>query len=141
MTDRKVQHFEIGTMVTVVCAVSTPPYDQFALCSAGHLPPVLATPGQPSELLSLPVGAPLGALPDVDRTAAVVDLPTDGLLLLYTDGLVERRGQPIDDGLERLRAAVVTQMPEIACRNVMHQLVGTTPTTDDIALLAVQRTG
>ena len=45
-TDRKVQHFEVGTMITVVCAVSSPPYDHIDISSAGHLPPVLAVPGQ-----------------------------------------------------------------------------------------------
>ena len=140
MTDRKVQHFEIGTMVTVICAVSSPPYEQFQICSAGHLPPVLAAPHAKSQLLSLPTGPPLGALPDVERRAATIDLPPGGLLLLYTDGLVERRGEPIDDGLERLRAAVPAGSPDTACRVIMQHLVGATSTTDDIALLALQRT-
>ena len=139
LTDRKIQHFEIGTMVTVVCAVSTPPYEQFQVCSAGHLPPVLAAPDRDTQLLSLPTGPPLGALASVNRTATTVDLPPGGILVLYTDGLVERRGEGIDDGLERLRAAVVADSPDSACRVIMHQLVGTSATTDDIALLAVQR--
>jgi serine phosphatase RsbU (regulator of sigma subunit) len=139
LTDRKVQHFEIGTMVTVLCAVSTPPYVQFELCCAGHLPPVLATPGGESRLVELPSGPPLGALPDVDRTAASLDLPAGGGLLLYTDGLVERRDEVIDAGLERLRAAVPAESPDAVCRIVMHQLVGARTTTDDIALLAVRR--
>jgi phosphoserine phosphatase RsbU/P len=86
LTDRKVQHFEIGTMVTVACATSAPPYDQFQLCSAGHLPPVLAEQGVPARLVNLPLGPPLGALPGVDREAAVLDLPPGGVLVLYTDG-------------------------------------------------------
>jgi sigma-B regulation protein RsbU (phosphoserine phosphatase) len=139
MTDRKVQHFEIDTMVSVICATSTPPYEQFRLCSAGHLPPVLAAPDVESTLLDLPVGPPLGALRDVARTSALVDLPPGGVLLLYTDGLIERRDEPIDGGLERLRIAVAADSPDTVCRTVMHQLVGTTSTTDDIALLAAQR--
>jgi serine phosphatase RsbU (regulator of sigma subunit) len=139
LTDRKVQHFEIGTMVTVICAVATPPYEQFQVCSAGHLPPVLAAPEVESQLVSLPVGPPLGALAGVERTATIVALPPGGVLLLYTDGLVERRGESIDEGLERLRAAVPTESADTVCRVIMHQLLAATSTTDDIALLAAQR--
>ena len=63
LTDRKVQHFEIGTMVTALCATSKPPYSEFTLCSAGHPAPVLGLPGQGSELVEIPVGPPLGAAP------------------------------------------------------------------------------
>jgi sigma-B regulation protein RsbU (phosphoserine phosphatase) len=139
LTDRKVQHFEIGTMVTVVCAVSTPPYEQFRICSAGHLPPVLAAPATETQLVELPTGPPLGTSPDVKRSAATVKMPSGGVLLLYSDGLVERRTEIIDEGLQRLRAATSAGLPDIVCRDVMHQLVGDTRTTDDIALLAAQR--
>jgi sigma-B regulation protein RsbU (phosphoserine phosphatase) len=139
LTDRKVQHFEIGTMVTIICAVSMPPYERFQVCSAGHLPPVLAAPQMAAQLVSLPTGPPLGVMHDVKRAAANVALPPGGVLVLYTDGLVERRGESIDDGLERLRVAVPVESPDTACRIIMHQLVGTSSTTDDIALLAVQR--
>jgi phosphoserine phosphatase RsbU/P len=45
LTDRKVLHFEMGTMVTVICAISAPPYKEFRVASGGHGPPVLAPPG------------------------------------------------------------------------------------------------
>ena len=48
LTDRKVQHFEIGAMVTVVCAVSAPPYEQLQVCSAGHLPAGPSDPATPA---------------------------------------------------------------------------------------------
>jgi serine phosphatase RsbU (regulator of sigma subunit) len=139
LTDRKVQHFEIGTMVTLVCATSAPPYEDFQICSAGHPPPVLAVAGQEPRLLELATGPPLGVMPGVNRIATPVELPPGGVLLVYTDGLVERRDESITDGLERLRAAVPAGDPETVCRTVMHDLVGGRSTTDDIALLAVQR--
>ena len=139
LTDRKVQHFEIGTMVTVVCAVTSPPYEQVVVCSAGHLPPILAAPDKEAHLLRLPVGPPLGTLRNTHRTAASFALAPGGVLLLYTDGLIERRDEPIDDGLERLRTATSAQLPHAVCRDVMHRLVGSTIMTDDIALLAAQR--
>ncbi len=140
LTDRKVQHFEIGTMVTVICAVAAPPYDRMSICSAGHLPAILAAPGAESRFIEAPAGPPLGAVRDVRRAAVSAELPAGGVLLLYTDGLAERRDQPIDDGLEHLRIVATAQPPDLVCRDVMHELVGNTPMTDDIALLAVQRT-
>ncbi len=139
LTDRKVQHFEFGTIVTVVCATSAAPYRDWRICSAGHPPPVLAAPGAAAELTDLPTGPPLGALAQVRRSYASVMLPPAASLLLYTDGLVERREESIDRGLELLRAAVTADAPSIVCRNVMHRLVGNTVTTDDIAVLAAQR--
>jgi serine phosphatase RsbU (regulator of sigma subunit) len=139
LTDRKVQHFEIGTMVTVVCATSKPPYDEFTVCSAGHLPPVVAAPGTQAELLDLRLGPPLGVVPGVERASTTVTLPAGGVLLLYTDGLVERREEPLERGLARLCEAVTSTSPEILCRTVMHELVGTETIPDDIALLAIRK--
>jgi sigma-B regulation protein RsbU (phosphoserine phosphatase) len=139
LTDRKLQHFEIGTMVTVVGATSSPPYDRFTICSAGHLPPVLAVPGKQSELLDLPVGPPLGVAAPMKRASTSVTLPAGAVLLLYTDGLVERRGEAIEQGLGRLCAAVRPAHPETVCRTVMRSLINDA-VADDIALLAIGRT-
>jgi phosphoserine phosphatase RsbU/P len=138
-TDRKVQHFEIGTLITVVCVVSAPPYDRFDICSAGHPPPLLAVPGQAAEFVDIPHAPPLGALPDVARTAKSIDVPNGATLLLYTDGLVEDPNQLIDDGLRKLRSAVRTDDPAILCHTVMHHFIGNRPPTDDITVLAMRR--
>ncbi|MDP9093340.1 MAG: SpoIIE family protein phosphatase [Actinomycetota bacterium] len=139
LTDRKVQHFEIGTMVTVVCATAKPPYDTFEISLAGHLPPVLASRDQPTRLVDVEVQPPLGVAPGLRRTSTSVDFPPGAVLLLYTDGLVERRGQDIASRLQVLRAAVSPNAAEIVCRDVMHELVGNCEVADDIALLAVRR--
>ena len=138
-TDRKVRHFEIGTMITVVCLASAPPYDRFDICSAGHPPPVLAVPGRDAEFVDIRPGPPLGALPDVARTATSIDVPDGATLLLYTDGLIEDPSQPIDDGLRKLRSAVRADDPAIVCQTVMRHLIGNRPPTDDIAVLAMRR--
>jgi sigma-B regulation protein RsbU (phosphoserine phosphatase) len=141
-TDRKAHHFEVGAIITIVCATSAPPYDRFQVCLAGHPPPVLAVPGHEARFVDMQPGPPLGAMPDVTRTSATVDLPPGAVLLLYTDGLIEHRNEPIDQGLQRLRSAVTTAgNPEAVCQAVMRQLVGERVTTDDIAVLAVGRTG
>ena len=69
LTDRKVLHFEMGTMVTLVCATAQPPYDRVRICSAGHPPPALAAPGEQGRLIDLVVGPPLGVLPRARRAA------------------------------------------------------------------------
>jgi phosphoserine phosphatase RsbU/P len=139
LTDRKVQHFEIDTMVTAICATSKPPYNEFTVCSAGHLPPVLAVPGRESELVDVPVGPPLGAVEGIKRASTTVTLPAGGVLVLYTDGLVERRDENLDQGLRRLCDAVAPGHADTVCRSVMHSLV-TDTVADDIALLAIRRT-
>jgi serine phosphatase RsbU (regulator of sigma subunit) len=58
---------------------------------------------------------------------------------VYTDGLVERPGEPLDDGLDRLCQAVTAQPPQAACHAVMSALVGRGPARDDIALLMIRR--
>ena len=138
MTNRKLLHFEIDTMVTTLCAVATPPFEQFTLVSAAHPPPVLARPGR-TDLVPVVPGPPLGAIEHARYTATQVELPPHSTMLLYTDGLIERRGEAIDAGLSRLQAAVANDPPEDVCRDVMLRLVGSTSTTDDVALLAVGR--
>ena len=59
-------------------------------------------------------------------------------MCFYTDGLIERPGETIDDGLERLRRAVTAESPEAACAAVMRALVGSEPARDDIALLMIR---
>jgi serine phosphatase RsbU (regulator of sigma subunit) len=139
LTDRKLQHFEEGATATVVSAVFPPSLDSFRLASAGHPPPVLATPGQPARLLSGTPAPLLGAVPGLQPDFHELDFPRFGVLVLYTDGLIERRGQDLTLGLERLRRAVRAEEPELVCRQVMARLVGAWAGEDDIALLAIQR--
>jgi sigma-B regulation protein RsbU (phosphoserine phosphatase) len=68
-----------------------------------------------------------------------VKVPLGALLCFYTDGLVERREFPIDEGLARLCQAVTAEPPDAACASVMGALVGAEPAPDDIALLVFRR--
>ncbi|MEU6328230.1 SpoIIE family protein phosphatase [Streptomyces sp. NPDC047049] len=75
-----------------------------ALCRiavAGHLPPIVVRPDRPPELLDLPTGAPLG-VGGVPFEQTTVPLRDGDLLVLYTDGLIETRAQPIDTRLDTL---------------------------------------
>jgi serine phosphatase RsbU (regulator of sigma subunit) len=137
--DRKMQHFEPDALATVLYAVFEPALDQVHISLAGHLPPVIAHPGKPAELARIAGGIMIGAAPPASRPVTTLPFPPGAVLCFYTDGLIERPGQLIDDGLERLRRAVVAQSPEAVCAAVMGDLVGSEPARDDIALLAIRR--
>ena len=137
--DRKMQHFEPDAMATVLYAVIEPRLDSMRLCLAGHFAPVIAYPGRPAELASVATGLIIGVADPAQRPVSTVQIPPGTLLCFYTDGLVERRGEVIDDGLARLCQAVAAQPAEAACAAVMHALVGSGPVRDDIALLMVRR--
>jgi serine phosphatase RsbU (regulator of sigma subunit) len=139
LADRHLQQFQPGTMITALCAVSSPPYDTFRISSAGHPPPVLAVPGSGSRFVELKTDLPLNARRDVRRVSATFTLPPGGLLLCYTDGLVERRDELLDARLEQLLAIVAPEDPETVCQRVMGRMVGMAGPIDDIAVLALRR--
>jgi phosphoserine phosphatase RsbU/P len=137
-SDRKFQMFDPEHMATVLCARMRPPYDRVEIASAGHPPPVLASPSGPATLVDIPALPPVGAM-NGEPASTVVDLPQGGLLLLYTDGLIERRGESIDEGLGRLTSVVTADEPDGVCRRVMASLIGMQTPLDDIAVLALRR--
>ncbi len=137
--DAKMQHFEPGAVATVAYAVFDPGLDRVHICSAGHYPPVIASPGQPTQLADIPAGLLIGAAPDAQRQVATLEIAPGTLVCFYTDGLIERRGHTIDHGLARLCQAVTAQPPDAACAAVMAALVGSEAAHDDIALLMFRR--
>jgi anti-sigma regulatory factor (Ser/Thr protein kinase)/putative methionine-R-sulfoxide reductase with GAF domain len=139
--DRKAQHFEPGMMATVLYGTLEPTFDRLYLSSAGHLAPVLARPGKPAEFAGLPIDPPIGAVREAQRRTTTIDLPPGTLTCFYTDGLVERRHTPLDDGLELLRATVVARPSGEVCAQVMAELIGEYVPEDDVALLAFRRHG
>jgi len=138
--DRKLRHFEPETMATVLCAMISPSRGHIRICSAGHLPPIIARPGQPAAEADITPNLLIGVPSQRRRQVSTLDFPPGAVLCLYTDGLVERRDQPLDEGIARLRAAVTAQDPETACVSVMAAMAGYTPHTDDVALLVLRRT-
>ena len=136
--DRKMQHFEPGALATVLYAVIDPALDRMQVSLAGHFAPVIARPGRPAEPADVPPGLMIGIAPGERRRTGTVQIPTSTLVCFYTDGLIERPGLPIDDGLTRLCRAVAAQPPEAACAAVMAALVGSEAPRDDITLLMVR---
>jgi len=129
--------------VTVVYGMLDPADGTITLASAGHPPPVLrrgARPGRPAtaELVDLPPGAPLG-LGGRWRTSTVRLEPGDSILM-FSDGVVERRGAPLAAGLDALvtaAAAATSGDPRNLCSLATSAIGG--PTDDDVAVLAVER--
>ncbi|HEX5028061.1 MAG TPA: SpoIIE family protein phosphatase [Gaiellaceae bacterium] len=110
------------------------------LSSAGHPPPLVAMPDGRVELLEGVRGLPLGTGVRTRYRQQTISLPAGSVVLLYTDGLVERRGKSIDDGLEALVQAVsaAPKDPDRLLEHILEHVVGTEERGDDIALLAAR---
>jgi len=140
LLDRKVSHFEAGSLATVLYAMISPDHKTIRISLAGHLRPILAPPDEPAILAEVPVDLPLGlGGRHHDRRYTDLPFPPGAVLVCYTDGLVERRTEVIDTGIERLRAAVAPGPAEHVCTTVMARLAEERP-GDDIAMLAIRRT-
>ena len=136
--DRVVQGIEGLHFTTCVVGRLDPVTRTLVLASAGHLPPLLLGPYGGAEFLELDPGLPLGVggAHFVERT---VQLEPGATVMLYTDGLVESADSPIDEGLERLRAAALApaQTAEEVCDRVLHLLDRHGDAPDDTAILAL----
>lgn len=95
---------EQGQLATILCMTIELHERRVSITSAGHLPPLLVHEGR-GEFLRSEVGLPIG----VDTASSYVStgftIPPGASLFGFTDGLVERHGENLDDGLERLRRA------------------------------------
>ena len=124
---------------TVFCAIIDPAAGTVTYSCAGHPPPILVTPRGESCLLDEVLSLPLAMLPaDWRRGQATAALPPGATLMLYTDGLVERRNQSLDKGID---AATVTMAerakdhPDRVADHVMSVMTPTAGYEDDVAVL------
>ncbi|HET6859819.1 MAG TPA: SpoIIE family protein phosphatase [Streptomyces sp.] len=128
-------------LATCVYAVYDPVTRRCTFANAGHLPPVLVEPGEEALLLDVPPGMPLGVGGEPFEEVEV-EVPEGALLALYTDGLVESRDHPLDEGLRAFRAALTDPVRplEDVCDHVLNTL-DTRHGEDDIALLMARIQG
>ncbi|MGW3622845.1 SpoIIE family protein phosphatase [Streptomyces sp. NPDC000880] len=128
-------------LATCVYAVYDPVTRRCTFANAGHLPPVLVEPGEEALLLDVPPGMPLGVGGEPFEEVEV-ELPEGALLALYTDGLVESRDHPLDEGLRAFRTALTDPVRplEDVCDHVLNTL-DTRHGEDDIALLMARIQG
>jgi PAS domain S-box-containing protein len=125
-------------LATLLVASYAPARRALRIASAGHPPPLLAPLGAPPAYVELPPGPPIGSFP-VDYEERLVEVPAGSTLVLYTDGLVEQRGEALDVGLEQLRQALVDLRlsPELVADHVLEALGRDQGGADDIALLVL----
>ena len=126
------------TIASAVCAIVDPASRGVALANAGHLPPVVVTSdgaelvgGRPDPLLGIPRGR---------RTLHKTAIPADSALVIYTDGLIERRGVPLNVSIRQL-VEVCEQLPPsgvIAQRVADQSMERFGVPTDDASVVAVR---
>lgn len=123
---------------TAFCAVLTHSTGELVYSSAGHPPAIVVHPDSTLQLLDSGQGLPLTIRPDQIRPEASVTLSPRSTLLLYTDGLVERRGDSIDDGMARAANLVdgcrSRELDELA-DELMSRLEPSGGYPDDVAVL------
>ncbi len=131
---------------TCIYAVYDPVARQLEVARAGHVPPLLVQPDGRAAFADVPAGPPLG-LGGMPFETVELPLPDGARILLYTDGLIERRDRDIDAGLDRLCEVVQhegDQSPDRLCDAVIGTLLaadaaGEPP--DDVALLVARARG
>jgi anti-sigma regulatory factor (Ser/Thr protein kinase) len=127
-------------MATIAYLVLDPSDGRIDYAVAGHPPPLVIGPGGESRFLRDSRGAPVG-VSSARRFDPADDVLLPGeTLLLYTDGLVERRGQSLDEGLDELvrRATDAAHAPDGLCERLVEDLEHL---ADDVAVLAIRRPG
>jgi PAS domain S-box-containing protein len=125
---------------TLVYLVFDPDSGTVRFANAGHPPPLVVGGTESATYLEGGLGPPLGAVGFPDHHLDVTHhLAVGSTLFLYTDGLVERRGATIRDGLERLKTLVAASGDDLEamCDHLLLEMVGS-DVLDDIALLAIR---
>jgi hypothetical protein len=137
--DRFVGQVEDAAMATLVYAELDLSTGRMRYACAGHPPPLLLRATGEPQLLWDGRSTPLGVVrPGVERTESEVTLGSGDRLLLYTDGLVERRDRRLEDSLQSLAAAacaVSDLPPDAAVPSLMETLLRDERGRDDVCLL------
>ncbi|MEX2290606.1 MAG: SpoIIE family protein phosphatase [Mycobacteriales bacterium] len=125
-------------LATLLVAAYSPTRRTLTVASAGHPPPLLAPLDRPPSYVAVVPGPPIGTLPG-SYEEVVLDVPPGATLVLYTDGLVEQRGQGLDTGLEALRRALedLRLPPEAVADHLLESLGRSEGAADDVALLVL----
>jgi PAS domain S-box-containing protein len=130
---------EESQMATMLYVIVDPAASTVRWVNAGHPPPIVIGGGE-VQFLQGDASVPLGVLPFPTYEEVMAPLSPGQSLLLYTDGLVERPGEHLDDGLEQLAACVrdAPDDPQALLDHVLATLVPAGGSADDVALLTLR---
>lgn len=129
-----------GDMATLLVAAFTPATGSLRFSSAGHPPPLVCEPDGSLTFLPGGRGMPLGASNGAQYVDDYAVLTPASLLVMYTDGLVERRREPLDVGFLRLGEAVSHAPSDLEhlADHLLDELLEQRGPSDDVALLVVR---
>jgi serine phosphatase RsbU (regulator of sigma subunit)/anti-sigma regulatory factor (Ser/Thr protein kinase) len=142
--DRLVAHFDPGELATLIYATIDPDLSSMRMVVAGHVPPIRIGQGR-ADLVETAGGhdPPLGSDLHMAFREHVVPLEPGSTLMLYTDGLIERRGESLTAGLERLRQAAGAIKDPLDVGEVADELLRAMlpeeRAPDDVAILMLGR--
>lgn len=129
---------EQGQLATVLCVLIDLLDKRVEVTSAGHLPPLLVHDGT-AQFLETEVGLPIGVDSDCSYVSSSFAVPDGACLFGFTDGLIERHGESLDEGLERLRQAAIGASGDL--EQMMAQILEHSrgpESVDDTAIAGVQ---
>jgi anti-sigma regulatory factor (Ser/Thr protein kinase) len=130
---------EESQMATMLYVIVDPAASTVRWVNAGHPPPLLIAGGEP-RFLAGEASVPLGVLPFPTYEEVTAPMDPGDMLLLYTDGLVERPGEHLDDGLAELAARVgeAPEDPQALLDHLLETMVPPLGAADDVALLTLR---
>jgi hypothetical protein len=138
---KKLNHLTMSlsgsTFVTVLCMAYQPTDHRLTWCRAGHLPPIVRRADGTVHVLDGPGCPPIGVFEELDCEDATATLEDDDVLVLYTDGLVERPGQDIDAGIAELAERMRTTSPDERFVDLVVAPVADVDRRDDVAVLVL----
>ncbi len=126
---------------TCIVVFIDPSQERIVYSCAGHMPPIIVRPGEHAAVLADHQDPPLAVKRSLARRNTTVAFPVGSVVLLYTDGLVERRNELIDVGMQRLIDGVEKMadppMDEL-CDGAIKNLVAPEEQSDDVAMIAAR---
>jgi len=128
-----------ASFATVLYAIVDTTTHTCRYASAGHPPPLLVRADGSTEFLEGGRSIPIGVHGEAEYSQDIIQLEPGDALVVYTDGLVERRGSTLDAGLEQLRDAASASSGDLEALldHVVRDLLGDQPSADDVAVLAL----
>ncbi|MEU9862133.1 SpoIIE family protein phosphatase [Streptomyces sp. NPDC047971] len=139
LLDGLAAEIDASQIATCVYAVHDPNEGKLVYASAGHLPILVRDEDGTVRRAEDPTGPPLGTGGWL-HTSGTIALPPGSTAVLYTDGLVERRREDIDEGVAALERALAGALgtPQVVCDRLLRSLGVTAEHDDDVAVLVVQ---